>query len=97
VVALLLTVRLTPRGGADAVDGVDANGVLRARVRAPAAEGAANEALCRLLADELGVPRGVVSIERGLRARTKRLRIEAPERRLLAERWPGIGLALGAR
>ncbi len=40
-----LAVRLVPRGGADRVDGVGEDGVLRARVAAPPVEGAANEAL----------------------------------------------------
>ena len=50
-------VRLTPRGGADRVDGV-VDGVLRVRVAAPPVDGAANTALIRLLARELDVPVG---------------------------------------
>ena len=50
-------VRLTPGAVADRVDGV-VDGVLRARVAAPAVAGAANHALVRLIAAELGVPRG---------------------------------------
>ncbi len=52
-------VRLTPRGGADRIEGV-VDGVLRARVAAPAVDGAANQALLRLLADALVVPRSDV-------------------------------------
>ena len=60
------------------------------RVRAPAAEGAANEALCRLLAAELGIPRSEVSITGGATARTKRLLVGGGSAVQLAARWPGV-------
>ena len=48
-----MAVRLTPKGGRDAIDGAEtlSNGheVLKARVRAAPSEGEANEALCRLI------------------------------------------------
>jgi uncharacterized protein len=74
-----LTVRLTPRGGRDAIDGIevlaDGRCVLKARVRAPASEGEANAELIRLLARALGVaPRNVVLVT-GATARIKRLTI----------------------
>ncbi|HEX4238034.1 MAG TPA: DUF167 family protein [Xanthobacteraceae bacterium] len=74
-----LDVRLTPRGGRDAIEGVErrADGriVLKARVRAAPFEGQANEALCRLLAHELGLAPRRVEIAAGEGARIKRLRI----------------------
>jgi uncharacterized protein YggU (UPF0235/DUF167 family) len=57
-------VRLTPRAALDRIDGVS-DGVLRARVGAPAVEGAANNALVRLIAEELGVARSAVRIVAG--------------------------------
>jgi uncharacterized protein len=55
-----LHVRLTPRGGRDAIEGIDtrADGcaVLKARVRAAPSDGEANDALCRLLARALDIP-----------------------------------------
>ena len=51
---LAVVVRLTPRGGRDAIDGIeqraDGQCVLKARVRAAASEGEANAALVALLA-----------------------------------------------
>jgi uncharacterized protein len=95
---LSLVVRLTPKGGRDAIDGVDclADGraVVKARVRAAASDGEANAALVRLLARSLGVAPRQVSLVAGETARLKRLRIggsgpalaAAVERMLVAEK-----------
>jgi uncharacterized protein (TIGR00251 family) len=81
-----LEVRLTPRGGRDAIEGVErrADGriVLKARVRAAPFEGQANEALCRLLAHELGLAPRQVDIAAGEGSRIKRLRIAGDPRML---------------
>lgn len=81
----VLAVRLTPRGGRDAVDGwaADAEGrpYLKVRVSAPPVEGEANAALVALLAKRLAVPRSAVRVASGASARLKRLEIDglAPE------------------
>jgi uncharacterized protein len=84
-----LDVRLTPRGGRDAIEGIErrADGriVIKARVRAAPFEGQANEALCRLVARELGLAPRQVEIAAGEGARIKRLRI-AGDPRSLADR-----------
>lgn len=76
---LSLVVRVTPRGGADRIEGLGADAagapVLLARVSAPPADGAANEALARLVAKAAGVPKGAVAVEAGAAARVKRLHI----------------------
>jgi len=84
-------VRLTPRGGADRVEGVGEDGVLRARVAAPPADGAANEALCRLLAHELGIARRSVRIVAGASSRRKVVEVDASPDELGA-RWPGLAV-----
>jgi len=84
-----LAVRLTPRGGADRVDGVGEDGVLRVRVTAPPVDGAANEALCRLLARELGVARGAVRVVAGAAGRRKLVEVDA-DVSMLAATWPGL-------
>ena len=70
------TVRLTPKGGRDAIDGIetlaDGRAVLKVRVRAAPSEGEANAALVRLLAKALGVPPRDVTLVAGATARIKR-------------------------
>jgi uncharacterized protein len=90
-----VTVRLTPRGGADRVDGVDA-GVLRVRVSAAPADGAANESLLRLLASELGVSRSRVRLVSGATSRRKIVAIDGISRVRLAARWPALGIGPAA-
>jgi hypothetical protein len=69
-------VRLTPRAkGRAGLSGVK-DGVLLARVAAPPVDGRANEALCRLLAQELGVPPSRVAVVRGQGAREKLVRVD---------------------
>lgn len=89
-----VAVRLTPRGGADLVEGVGEDGLLRVRVAAAPVDGAANEALCRLLAHELGVARGTVRVVAGATGRRKVVEA-AVDAALVDARWPG--LAVGRR
>lgn len=73
-----LAVRLTPRGGAARVEGIDlwdGHPVLKVRVTAPPVDGAANDALIAFLAKSLGLPRSAVTLAAGDRARVKRLRL----------------------
>jgi len=84
-------VRLTPRGGRDAIDGLeqrdDGQCVLKARVRAAATEGEANAALIALIAKAAGVPRRDVSLVGGATSRIKRL--------VVAGHGPTLAAALG--
>jgi uncharacterized protein (TIGR00251 family) len=76
---LVVTVRLTPKGGRDAIDGIerlaDGRAVLKARVRAAPSEGEANDSLIALMSHALGVPRRDVSIAGGATARIKRVAV----------------------
>ena len=83
-----LAVRLTPRAGRDAVDGVR-DGVLRVRVAAPPVDGA-NEALLRLLASELDVPRRAVRLVSGETARAKVIEVDGVPAEAIVARWPGL-------
>jgi uncharacterized protein len=52
------------------------DGVLIVRVTAPAIEGRANEAVRRLVAKHLRVPKSAVTIVRGARSRDKVIQVE---------------------
>jgi uncharacterized protein len=71
------------------VDGV-IDGVLRAKVQAPAVEGGANNALIRLIADELGVARRDVRIVAGAASRQKLVVVDGADVDAIVARWPGL-------
>ena len=70
-----MAVRLTPKGGRDAIDGVetmsDGRAVLKARVRAVPEDGKANDALCKLIAKAAGVSNSSVDLAAGHTSRIK--------------------------
>ena len=75
-----LTVRLTPNGGRDAVDGLEAaadgDEHLKVRVSAIPEKGKANQALLAFLAKKLGLAKSKLSLISGETQRKKILRIE---------------------
>lgn len=74
-----LFVKLQPGASADRIEGwetdPDGRAVLKVRVRARPVEGQANDALVKLIAAALDLPRGQVSLARGDRSRLKRLAV----------------------
>jgi uncharacterized protein YggU (UPF0235/DUF167 family) len=78
--ATSFAVRVTPRGGRDAIDGWvrDDSGraVLKVRVAAAAADGQANAAMIALLAKALGRPKSSLALLSGQTARLKRIEAE---------------------
>lgn len=87
-------VRLTPKGGRDAIEGwsTGANGErhLKARVRAVPEDGKANAALVELLADEMDVGKSSVQIAAGHTARLKMVEISG-DIRILSGRLEQLG------
>lgn len=85
---VVLTLRVTPKGGRDAIEGIarlaDGSSVLKARVSAAATGGAANSAVMKLVARTLDVPSRDVAIVGGATARIKRLLIRGDANRLVA-------------
>jgi uncharacterized protein (TIGR00251 family) len=81
-----LSLRVTPRGGRDAIDGIEtlANGrsVVKVRVRAIAEGGEANRAVTELLAKSLGVSRASVRLLSGTTSRIKQIAVDGDPRKL---------------
>ena len=72
--AITFEVRVAPRASRNRIVGTK-EGVLKVALTAPPVDGAANEALRKLLAKALGVPKTAIEIVRGERGRTKLLRV----------------------
>jgi uncharacterized protein (TIGR00251 family) len=87
--ALRFRVRLTPKGGRDAIEGwwTDSAGqvALKARVAAPPEDGKANTALVGLLARTLEVRKSGVRIASGSSSRMKTIEVEGDESLLAAK------------
>jgi hypothetical protein len=67
---LMIAVRVQPRASKAVVEDVR-EGVLRVRLTAPPADGAANEQLIKLMAKYLGVPKSRLAIIKGQASREK--------------------------
>src|SRR6267142_1733108 len=77
--AVVFSVRVQPRASKDEIAG-EMDGALKVRLRAPAVEGRANEALVEFLAELLKTSRSAVSILSGERSRVKRIEIRGVTR-----------------
>jgi uncharacterized protein (TIGR00251 family) len=73
--AVRFAVRVQPRASRSEVAGLH-GGALKVRLAAPPVDGAANDALVRLLAELLGVPRRAVRIESGHASRSKVVEVD---------------------
>jgi uncharacterized protein len=76
---VIFSVRVQPRASKDEVAGEMA-GALKIRLRAPAVEDRANEALVEYLAGLLKTPKSAVRLLSGERSRTKRIEIRGVTR-----------------
>ncbi len=77
--AVIFSLRVQPRASKDEIAG-ELAGALKVRLRAPAVEDRANEALVEFLADLLKRPKSAVRILSGERSRTKRVEIHGVTR-----------------
>ena len=85
---LSVELQVTPGAKADRVEGVgrDADGgaVLRVRLKAPPADGKANQALVKLLAKRWGLAKSDVTLAAGATARRKRVHLTGDPEALAA-------------
>ena len=76
---ILLDLRVTPKSGRDAIDGIEhlssGQAVLKLRVRALPTDGEANDAVIALVAKSLKLAKSNVTLERGAASRVKTLRL----------------------
>ena len=82
-----IAVRLSPRARADRLDGIarlaDGTSVLKVSVTAPPEAGRANEALLRLLAGALKLPRRDLKLASGAKSRSKLIHVAGEPATLL--------------
>lgn len=81
-----VALKVTPRGGRDAIDGVEtlANGksVITLRVRALAEGGAANAAVIAVLSEALRMPKSTIRVLSGVTSRHKQIAIDGDPKQL---------------
>jgi len=82
--AITFAVRVIPRASHDAIEG-EYQGALKVRLTAPPVDDRANDALIRLLAERLNVPRSAVRIVAGEKSRKKRVEIAGAHREQIIE------------
>ena len=85
---VVVSCRLAPKGGRDAIDGVaqlaDGSSVLGARVRCAPQDSEANRTLCALLAERLGAPSSSARMVAGSKSRLKQVAVSGVPAALVA-------------
>ena len=71
-------VKVAPRASRNQISQVS-EGALKVRLTAPPVDGAANQALVKLLAKTLGLPKSKVQVIKGFKSRDKRVLVEGLE------------------
>lgn len=80
-----IAVRVTPKSSQNKME-VQADGMVRVWVNAPPVDGAANDAVRRMVAKTVGVPQSAVDVIKGLQGRDKTLFIRGLKREDVLER-----------
>ena len=71
-----IQVKVKPNARISSLEELEGNGLWRARVKSPPADGKANEELVALIAERFDCPRSAVSIRSGASGRMKLVQIE---------------------
>lgn len=79
----LLRVTVQPKSSRNR-HSVDSEGRLKVFLTAPPVDGAANAALCAYIAKALGVSKGAVSLDQGVKSRSKTVRVAGVARATVA-------------
>lgn len=85
---MLVSIRVIPRSSKNKLEW-DGEG-FKARLTAPPVDGAANDALVALLADQLSLPRRMIRIVRGATSRQKVVEIENLTPETMELRFPHV-------
>ncbi|MBF0456148.1 MAG: YggU family protein [Magnetococcales bacterium] len=80
----LLDVRVQPRSSREKIIGIQ-GGRVKIALTSPPVEGAANRALCQLIAKALGVAKGRVTIVKGEKSREKRVCVQGVDREMVRQ------------
>lgn len=91
-----LELRVVPNAARDVIVGW-LGAALKVKVRAPARDGRANDALCEFLALSLGLPRRSVELRHGAKSRQKTVTISGLDRTEIQRRLGVSALAPSAR
>ncbi|MBL9208122.1 MAG: DUF167 domain-containing protein [Opitutaceae bacterium] len=83
-----LAIKAIPNAGRDEIVGWLGD-ALKVKVRAPALDGRANDALCAFLAEALGLPRRAVTVASGEKSRQKCIEIAGLSLEQARARLPG--------
>ncbi len=73
--AYLISIRLQPKASCDEVVGITEDGNLKIRLTSPPVDGKANEALLKFLSKLLKVPKSKLEITKGLKSRSKTIKV----------------------
>ena len=88
--AVMIRLWVIPRARRDAIEGFR-DGVLRVRVTAAPQDGSANQAVVKLLAKQLSLPRSSVVLAKGPRSRDKVVEVSGLDLAAVRERLSGPG------